>query len=137
MASRLQSIFSHLQPAISTDDTVVLHSNATSSSTSSATDPAFKYTLNGSRLSYEQRAFYEENGFLVIKKLVSPDKLDVYRKRFAQICRREVNVPFITIMRDIAIKDSEFVPGEQAITKIQEWQRDDVLFGYCSLPEQN
>ena len=46
-----------------------------------------------------------------------------------------MKVPNLTIMRDIAIKDSEFVLGEQAITKIQDFQRDDVLFGYCCLPE--
>lgn len=38
-------------------------------------------------------------------------------------------------MRDVAIARSEFVPGEQAVTKLQEFQNDDVLFGYCELPE--
>ena len=38
-------------------------------------------------------------------------------------------------MRDVAIARSEFVPGQQAITKLQEFQNDEVLFGYCALPE--
>lgn len=38
-------------------------------------------------------------------------------------------------MRDVAIARSEFVQGEQAVTKLQEFQNDDVLFGYCELPE--
>lgn len=59
----------------------------------------------------------------------------MYRDRFAQICRREVVVHGLTVMRDIAIKDSEFVPGEQAVTKIQDFQNDEVLFEYCTLPE--
>ena len=67
---------------------------------------------------------------LLLVKLKSFD-----RKRFGEICRREVTVPGITIMRDIAIAKSEFVPGEKAVTKLQDFQNDDVLFGYCCLPE--
>ncbi|GFS09900.1 phytanoyl-CoA dioxygenase, peroxisomal [Elysia marginata] len=132
MASRLQSIFSHLQPVC---DQTLAQPNTTSSSSMVVPSNEFRFTVNGCRLTNEQRAFYEKNGFLVIKRLVAPEKLDVFRQRFVQICKREVKVPNITIMRDVAIKDSEFVPGEQAITKIQEWQRDDVMFGYCCLPE--
>merc|ERR1711963_375549 len=83
----------------------------------------------------EQRKFYEENGFVVIKKLVPSDKLDRYRKRFEEICKREVKVQGLTIMRDVAIANSEFVPGEKAVTKIQNFQLDDELFGFCALPE--
>lgn len=36
----------------------------------------FRYTLNNPLLSDEQRRFYEENGFLVIKNLVDPELLD-------------------------------------------------------------
>ncbi|KAK3101950.1 hypothetical protein FSP39_007576 [Pinctada imbricata] len=82
-----------------------------------------------------QRKFYEENGYLVIRKLVEPEKLDLYRRRFEEICTRDVKVPGILIMRDVAISKSEFVPGEQAITKIQDFQYDDVLFGYCCHPK--
>ena len=38
-------------------------------------------------------------------------------------------------MRDVAIAKSEFIPGEQAVTKIQNFQLDDDLFEYCTLPE--
>ena len=41
----------------------------------------------------------------------------------------------MTVMRDIAIAKSEFVPGEKAITKIQNFQDDPVMFEYCKLPE--
>ncbi|KAK7102183.1 phytanoyl-CoA dioxygenase, peroxisomal-like [Littorina saxatilis] len=96
----------------------------------------FQYTVDKpSVLTQEQRKFYEDNGFLVIRGLVSEDNLDIYRKRFGEICRQDVKVPGITIMRDVAIAKSEFVPGEKAITKLQDFQNDDVLFGYCCLPE--
>jgi phytanoyl-CoA hydroxylase len=41
----------------------------------------------------------------------------------------------MTVMRDVAIAKSEFIQGEKAITKLQDFQQDDVLFDYCCLPE--
>ena len=95
----------------------------------------FRYTLENKVLTYEQRKFYEENGYFVVRRLVPQEKLDVYRKRFEEICKREVTIPGLTIMRDVAIAKSEFTPGEQAVTKIQNFQNDDVMFEYCCLPE--
>jgi hypothetical protein len=34
-------------------------------------------------------------------------------------------------MRDISIAKSEYVPGEKAITKVQDFNLDPVLFDYC------
>ena len=39
----------------------------------------FRYTLDAAKLTHNQREFYERNGFLVIKGLVSHDKIDRYR----------------------------------------------------------
>lgn len=39
----------------------------------------FSYTLDNPLLTPAQRAFYEENGFLVIPGLVPHDKLDQWR----------------------------------------------------------
>ena len=38
-------------------------------------------------------------------------------------------------MRDVAIAKSEFVKDEKAITKIQTWHTDDVLWEFCCLPQ--
>lgn len=129
MAERLKTIFGHLN-----SDAVISPSPASSGAVHSGLQ-SFQYTLDNPVLSYEQRKFYEDNGYIVIRNLVPKEKLDVYRERFEQICRREVEIPGLTIMRDVAIARSEFVPGEQAVTKLQEFQNDDVLFGYCELPE--
>lgn len=129
MAERLKTIFGHLN-----SDAVISPSPASSGAVHSGLQ-SFRYTLDNPLLSYEQRKFYEDNGYIVIRNLVPKEKLDVYRERFEQICRREVEIPGLTIMRDVAIARSEFVPGEQAVTKLQEFQNDDVLFGYCELPE--
>lgn len=57
------------------------------------------------------------------------------RDRFEAICRGEVKVPGLTIMKDVSIISSEYVTGEKAINKIQELYNDPVLFEYCNLPE--
>nr|XP_022300530.1 phytanoyl-CoA dioxygenase, peroxisomal-like [Crassostrea virginica] len=129
MAERLRTVFGHL------DLEVRIAPSPTVSSGVDLGHQQFRYTLNNPVLSYEQRKFYEDNGYVVIRNLVPKEKLDIYRNRFEQICRKEVVIPGLTIMRDVAIARSEFVPGQQAITKLQDFQNDEVLFGYCALPE--
>lgn len=46
-----------------------------------------------------------------------------------------MKVPHLVVMRDVAIAKSEFVPGEKAVTKIQDFQYYDPLFDYCKNPE--
>lgn len=94
----------------------------------------YRYTQDVGILSNDQRQFYEENGYLLVKDLVSPSELQTYRDRFQSICCHDVTIPGLTIMRDVAIAKSEYQPGERAVTKIQDFQFDDVLFKYCSLP---
>ena len=48
-----------------------------------------------------QREFYEENGYLVIRRLVTPAELERYRERFNLICEGKVDRPLgMTVMRD-------------------------------------
>ncbi|XP_062578730.1 phytanoyl-CoA dioxygenase, peroxisomal-like [Saccostrea cucullata] len=130
MTERLKTIFGHLDSTSS-----ISHTPTTSRYSVSDVRPTFRYTLDNAILSDEQRQFYEDNGYIVIKNLVSKEKLDLYREEFEKICRKEIVVPMLTIMRDVAIARSEFVPGQKAITKIQNFENDDVLFSYCALPE--
>lgn len=58
----------------------------------------------------------------------------VCREHFQQICGGSVEVPNLTIMKDVAISKSEFVSGEKAITKIQDFQYYEPLFDYCKQP---
>lgn len=78
---------------------------------------------------------YEKNGFFVVRKLVSEAKLDKYAARFKKICAEKIKVPAMTVMKDVAITKSEFLEGEKAITKIQDFCFDDELFEFCRLPE--
>jgi len=43
-------------------------------------------------------------------------------------------VPAITMMRDVADVENEYVPGEKSINKIQDFQNDPVMFNYCKDP---
>ncbi|XP_078596481.1 phytanoyl-CoA dioxygenase, peroxisomal-like [Branchiostoma floridae x Branchiostoma japonicum] len=101
------------------------------------TSHEFRYTVDGGVLTHQQRKFYEENGFLVIKNLISHDKIDVYRQYFEDICRGEVTVPGLTIMKDISLlKSKANLPKDSSsVTKIQQFQDDPVLMGYCADPE--
>lgn len=91
-ARRLNTLLGHLKASSGVGA-------ATRSSGGAAGEKAFpagryRYTLDASSalLSQEQRQFYEENGFLIVKGLVPQHKLDLYRERFRQICTREVEV---------------------------------------------
>lgn len=97
--------------------------------------PEFQYTRDNDVLSLEQRKFYEENGFLVIKNLVSDADITRFRNQFERICRKEVKTEGMTLMRDVTIAKSDFVPSEMSVTKVQDFQEDEELFRYCTLPE--
>jgi len=69
-----------------------------------------------------------------VKKLVSEAEIEVWRERFIGIANGEIEAPpTMTVMRDVAIAKKK-EKGEKAITKVQDWQDDPVLFSYCSHP---
>lgn len=85
--------------------------------------------------SNEQREFYEKNGFLLIKGNVKSDDLKIYENRFQDICNERVErTATMTVMRDVALAVQRKV-GENSITKLQDWQDDEVLFKYCTNPD--
>jgi phytanoyl-CoA hydroxylase len=98
-------------------------------------EETYRYSLVNSILTKTLRDEYEKNGFIVIPKLVTEAQIEKYRNRFQDICAQKIAVPAMTIMKDISIAKSEFVDGEKAITKIQDFCHDDELFEYCCLTE--
>jgi phytanoyl-CoA hydroxylase len=95
----------------------------------------YQYTVDNGCLTAEERAQYERDGFVVKKGLIPQSDLDRYATRFKQICSGEVDSSNMTLMRDVAIAKSEYAPGERAITKLQNFQDDEVLFEYLKHPE--
>ena len=59
----------------------------------------------------------------------------ILRDEFTKICRKEVTVPGLVIMRDVSIAKSEFISDQKAISKIQDFAFHDELFRYCTLPQ--
>ena len=57
----------------------------------------YAYTVSNGILSQEQRDFYEKNGFLVIKNLISAEKLEKFKARFQKICAEKKKIPGMTV----------------------------------------
>jgi phytanoyl-CoA hydroxylase len=95
---------------------------------------AINWNTNGHVLSSEQRQFYAKNGYIIIRNCVPSYELEKYRRRFQEICEGKNRRPEMIVMKDVAISKSEFVAGESAITKIQDFNMDPVLFDYCKYP---
>ncbi|CAF2903388.1 unnamed protein product [Rotaria sp. Silwood2] len=87
--------------------------------------PEFRFSLPNGNLTNEQRQSYEKTGFVVIRNLVKSESLELFRKRFQDVCTGKVKVLGMTVMKDVAIAKSEFANGEKAITKIQDFTLDD------------
>ncbi|XP_012378075.1 phytanoyl-CoA dioxygenase, peroxisomal isoform X2 [Dasypus novemcinctus] len=98
-AARLRLVLQHLGGPV--PEAAVAHPTSGAHSVGSARPQQFQYTLDNNVLSLEQRQFYEENGFLVIKNLVSDADIQRFREEFEKICRQEVKPQLLTIMRDI------------------------------------
>ncbi|XP_056281348.1 phytanoyl-CoA dioxygenase, peroxisomal [Pseudoliparis swirei] len=102
---------------------------------SSSPAQRLRYTDDTDLLTPEQRLSYEKDGFILIKGLVSEEDIDLFRTAFEQVCRQEVKVPGMMVMRDVAIAKSEFVADQRAVSKVQDFQEDPDLFRYCSLQQ--
>jgi phytanoyl-CoA hydroxylase len=92
----------------------------------------FQYTTDDADRVFtrEQREQYERDGFILVKKLVPQDKLDKYRDRLIEICDGKHRVPTMTVMKDV-VQSGQSKIGEKMVTKIQDFQDDEVLFSYC------
>lgn len=123
---RLDVVAAHLRPP------AVAGLQATSAA--SATVFPSSYCMPDSSFTAAEMEQYARDGFVVKRGLVSRDCTRQYRERFRQLCAGEAECPGLTIMRDVAIAKSEYVPNERAVTKIQNFNYDEVLFEYCRHP---
>ncbi|KAF7658342.1 hypothetical protein LDENG_00014020 [Lucifuga dentata] len=130
-ANRLKLLINHLDRSPAAAKT----SSASAKTITSYHPHKLRYTCETDFLTPEQRLLYEENGFILIKNLVSDEDIERFRKVFERICRQEVKVPGLTVMRDITIAKSKFIPDQKTVTKLQNFQENPELFRYCTLPE--
>ncbi|KAF5293663.1 hypothetical protein FQA39_LY03148 [Lamprigera yunnana] len=95
-------------------------------------DKKYFYTKNSVYLTDQQRQFYEDNGYIVIKNLVDAKLLDECRERFLEFCNnRTPDIKVMTTMKDPHLK-SKNVKGEFVINKIQDILFDEVFFKLVS-----
>src|SRR5918912_482581 len=86
------------------------------------------------QLTKEQANLYDEQGYILVKGLLPQEKIDLYNRRFADIANGIVpKKPFMILMKDVTIAKTN-LNGEAHITKLQEFQDDEIMFGYCNEP---
>ncbi|KAJ8964872.1 hypothetical protein NQ314_004554 [Rhamnusium bicolor] len=90
----------------------------------------YKYIDKESKLSEEQKQFYEKNGYLLVKNNVSEELINKVCQRFVDFCNKKVEVNVITVMKDPSLK-TKGVQGELLINKIQDFLFDDVFWEYA------
>jgi len=92
----------------------------------------FKYTHDNANKVFtaEERQFYEENGYIVKKKLVTKEDIEMYLQRFDDLCAGKAKAgPMMMIMRDVALKGVDKTKGKN-ITKMQGFHDDPILRKY-------
>ncbi len=77
------------------------------------------YTRDSGLLTFDQRCFYERNGYLVIPRLVPLDVLAKCSKRFDDIADGTVGKGQMIVMKDVS--------DRRAVNKVQNINFDDVL----------
>ncbi len=86
------------------------------------------------QLTEEQAKLYDDEGYILVRGLLSKEKVDLYNRRFTDIANGIVpKKPFMILMKDITIAKKN-LNGDAHITKLQEFQNDEVMFGYSREP---
>ncbi|PAV86905.1 hypothetical protein WR25_03365 isoform A [Diploscapter pachys] len=87
------------------------------------------WTKEGRVLTVEQKQFYRDNGYLVVRNCIPQHELERYTNRFQELCEGR-NVPTtMSIMRDMTLKGQKL--EEKTVNKVQDFGDDPVLFDYC------
>ncbi|MCZ6463114.1 MAG: phytanoyl-CoA dioxygenase family protein [Proteobacteria bacterium] len=86
----------------------------------------------------DQRSFYDENGYHLVRGLFEESETEVWIERFLAIVQEEVEpAPGMLVMRDVMVAKGAVVPDSRVaeIAKIQDFHADPVLFeGYMKHP---
>ncbi|CAH1143169.1 unnamed protein product [Phyllotreta striolata] len=91
----------------------------------------YKYIHCASRFTEDQKNFYENNGYIIIKNEVSHDEIDKFHRRFLDICENRCDDYTGFISKDPVLK-SKGMKGEKVINKLQDFIQDSVFSDYCS-----
>ncbi|ETO25314.1 phytanoyl-CoA 2-hydroxylase isoform 4 [Reticulomyxa filosa] len=158
--NRVEKIVGHLSPPkdtksgeLQSNPTSLLYENRTNNKSK------FRYTLDKDAdkiLTGEQREFYEQNGFIVVRKLLSyvlfisilsyplfvaiavfvrhPEEVKFFFNRFDELVENPKLRPRqMVVMRDITLKDLTLADrvSPNVVTKLQEWAYEEELWKYA------
>ncbi|XP_053620334.1 phytanoyl-CoA dioxygenase, peroxisomal-like [Plodia interpunctella] len=84
-------------------------------------------------VSAEQRQFYHDKGFLLIKDLIDFESLYNYKKRFVQVCNGLVEMGGMYIVKEPSLVDKKRKP-EEYINKLNDVFYDEVFATYVEHP---
>lgn len=94
--------------------------------------------METAKLTPEQRRFYQDHGYHVVRGLFEKPELELWIERFLEIVKQTAARPQgMLVMRDVMVAKGAVQPGspEEAIAKIQDFQDDPVLYeGYAKHP---
>lgn len=132
---RIRVIMRHLQNSSNNQEEKALFHLTSAHTTSVYSNPSeFQYTIDNSLLTWEQRKFYEENGFIVFRKLIEDDLLEECRQHFVDICEGKASKGNMILMKDVSLKDTN-VKGEYLYNKVQDIVWDEVFSKYILHPK--
>lgn len=94
--------------------------------------------MNASILNDEQRSFYDQNGYLVLREFFPENDLKPWLERCLAIAEgRVAPSDDMLVMRDVMVAKGAVVPASKAaaVAKIQDYHADPVLYeGYAKHP---
>lgn len=128
-------LFNHLTASPTSGATTTTTATESQSQSSASAVKRFRFTVDSDVLTEEQRQFYEDNGYILFRKVIPMDRVEFYIKRFLEIANGAERAPTMLMMRDVAVAKKKQL-GDRAITKLQDFQDDEQLFAYCSEPNQ-
>jgi len=85
----------------------------------------------------EQRAGYEDRGYVIVRGLFEKHELEPWLERLRAIAEGVVKpAPGMTVMRDVMVAKGVVAPETplQAVAKLQDFHEDPVLFAYVTDP---
>nr|XP_022910915.1 phytanoyl-CoA dioxygenase, peroxisomal-like [Onthophagus taurus] len=92
----------------------------------------YLYTFDDIYITDHQRQFYEDNGYLIIRKLVNENLIDLCLERFLDIANGRVKPdPKMIPMKDIQLKKLGKT-GEMMYYKLNDILYDDIFYKYAS-----
>ena len=126
--NRIQQLLGQFEPDVTTS---IKYNHCTQNKSK------YKYTLDGFAdkiLTKEQRDFYEENGYIVIKNLLPKEDVDICNKRFDDIVTNpDLRLNEMLVMRDVSLVNknktslSKNRTAKAEVTKLQMFTYDPVF----------